>query len=228
MESAENYPLMRDPHFIRRFDLTMTYQLTADVPLPHVGEQLDDHGSRSLRQPPQPKLSSPLVAAFISSSVNRSGRQEYMQELARHLPIDSYGKFMRNQTLTNDCGGQSKLETIARYKFTLAFENSCARDYVTEKFFDPLTAGSVPVYLGAPNIADFAPGEHCFINVADFPTPKALAEYLIALGNDPVAYHAYFAWKEKPFRAEFQKLLAITAQHAFVRLCHLIRTRVAA
>lgn len=38
----------------------------------------------------------------------------------------------------------------------MAFENVIAMDYVTEKFYDPLIAGSVLVYLGAPNIADFA------------------------------------------------------------------------
>lgn len=43
-------------------------------------------------------------------------------------------------------------------KFTLAFENSRARDYVTEKFFWPIDAGSIPIAYGAPNVALFAPG----------------------------------------------------------------------
>jgi hypothetical protein len=149
----------------------------------------------------------------------------------RYLPLDSYGTVMQNKQLAPDLGRQSKLETIARYKFALAFENTCentcSQDYVTEKFFDPLVAGSVPVYLGAPNITDFAPGKHCFINAADFPTPKALAEYLTALANDEAAYQAYFAWKEKPFRTAFQKLLALSAQHPFTKLCRLIQARAA-
>jgi hypothetical protein len=132
---------------------------------------------------------------------------------------------MRNKPLASDNGRPSKLEIIAHYKFTLAFENACGQDYVTEKFFDPLVAGSVPVYLGAPNVEDFAPGDQCYINVADFPNPKALAEYLMALGRDDAAYRAYFAWKEKPYRAAFQKLLALSAPDPFAKLCELIQAR---
>jgi hypothetical protein len=218
MECEAHYPLLRDAAFMRHFDITMTYRLDADVPMTYI----HDHG---LRQAPQPKLAAPLVAAFVSSRVDRSGRERYLRELARHMPIDSYGTFLRNRSLPQDSGHATKLETIARYKFCVAFENARARDYVTEKFFDPLAAGSVPVYLGAPNIDDIAPGEHCFVRVDEFPDPKALAEYLIALGRDEAAYQAYFAWKEKPYRAAFQRLLALNEPHPFARLCALIQAR---
>ena len=36
-------------------------------------------------------------------------------------------------------------------------------DYVTEKFAQALTAGSVPVVIGAPNIEDFAVAPHSMI-----------------------------------------------------------------
>uniref|UniRef100_A0A6N2K8M2 Fucosyltransferase n=1 Tax=Salix viminalis TaxID=40686 RepID=A0A6N2K8M2_SALVM len=48
-----------------------------------------------------------------------------------------------------------KVETLKRYKFSLAFENSNEEDYVTEKFFQSLVAGTIPVVIGAPNIQDF-------------------------------------------------------------------------
>lgn len=35
----------------------------------------------------------------------------------------------------------NKVETLKRYKFSLAFENSNEEDYVTEKFFQSLVAG---------------------------------------------------------------------------------------
>lgn len=34
-----------------------------------------------------------------------------------------------------------KVQTLKRYKFSLAFENSNEEDYVTEKFFQSLVAG---------------------------------------------------------------------------------------
>ena len=51
--------------------------------------------------------------------------------------------------------------------FTAAFEDSMAVDYVTEKVYDALHAGSVPLYLGAPNILEFVP-PNSVINVLDF------------------------------------------------------------
>ena len=166
---------------------------------------------RALRQPPQPKISEPLVNSFVSSRINRSGRRQYLRELGRYLPIDCYGSFMRNQTLALDLGRPSKLETIARYKFTLSLESACALGYVTEEFFDRLVAGSVPVYLGAPNVDDFAPGDRCFINLAGFPNPRDLAQYLRGLAVDADAYQSHFAWKQQPYRAGFRKLLALTS-----------------
>lgn len=43
---------------------------------------------------------------------------------------------------------------------------------MTEKFFNPLLAGTVPVYLGAPNIREFAPGENCFLDICTFDSPE--------------------------------------------------------
>ena len=52
----------------------------------------------------------------------------------------------------------------------MAFENSNVPDYVTEKYWTTLVAGSVPVYYGATNVQDFAPSNSSVINVADFRT----------------------------------------------------------
>ena len=121
--------------------------------------------------------------------------------------------------LANDAGRQTKLDTIARYKFTLAFENSFSKDYVSEKLFDPLIAGSVPVYQGTSNIQDFAPADHCFINVNDFAGPRELAGYLRMLNEDSVQYEAYLAWKDRPFRQSFEDLVSTQRLDYRCRLC---------
>jgi hypothetical protein len=78
--------------------------------------------------------------------------------------------------------------------------------------------GSVPVYLGAPNIAEFAPGEHCYIDVSDFASPQKLAEYLLELDTDDASYAAYLAWRRKPLRDDFVRLLEKQREHFLVRL----------
>jgi hypothetical protein len=149
-----------------------------------------------------------------------------VRELMRHVPVHSYGRSLRNRMLASDDGPATKRATLARYPFTLAFENSVADDYVTEKFFDPLVAGSVPVYMGTAAVRDFAPGEHCYLDVRDFAGPAALAARLRELVADPVAYRRYLAWKERPLRSAFNAMVAHTLAHPFARLADLWRTTV--
>jgi len=71
-------------------------------------------------------------------------------------------------------------------------------DYVTEKFFETLQADTVPVYLGAPNVEDYAIGEHSFIRADQFNTTEDLVDYLIYLDQNDEKYQKYFEWKKKP------------------------------
>lgn len=222
MECEVNYlPFLSSPGFLKHFDLTMTYHLDADVVLPYFRYEFQE----LLRAPAQAKAPGKLANAFISSQLNASGRVDYLRELMRYLEVHSYGKILNNRGVEHDTGRQSKLDIIAQYQFTLAFENAIARDYVTEKFYDPLIAGSVPIYLGAPNIQEFAPGDHCFINTIEFPDPRSLADYLLAVSQDERAYQRYLDWKLKPFRPAFASLLEQQQKHVFVRLREKIEQR---
>lgn len=72
----------------------------------------------------------------------------------------------------------SKLDVLKKYKFCICYENTCnIMGYVTEKIFDCLLAGCVPVYWGACNIADFVPQE-CFIAQDRFKSLPELYEFL--------------------------------------------------
>ena len=215
MESEVNYPRLRNADFMRWFDYTMTYRLDSDIPMPYFNVAL----AHELLTPPQPKTEVAPAVYIASSLVDRSKRMGYVQELMRDIAVDSYGRSLQNRTFAEDRGRETKLETIARYRFTLAFENSIARDYVTEKFFDPLIAGSVPVYLGAPNVADFAVGEHCFINSADFAGPRELADELQRLTRDERAYQEFLAWKTRPLNDRFLRLVDQTRGRSLCRLC---------
>jgi hypothetical protein len=51
----------------------------------------------------------------------------------------------------------SKFAVLQRYEFCLCFENMRMEGYITEKIFDCLYAGTIPLYLGAPDILDYIP-----------------------------------------------------------------------
>jgi hypothetical protein len=229
IESDANYPRLRNAAFMARFDLTMTYRRDADVLWGYVPYYSSaDNLERALLTSPCAKHTDRPVVMHISSRIDRSGRRAYARELARHIPVDSYGRFMRNRTLAVDRGRQTKLELIAHYPFTIAFENSIAEDYVTEKFYDPLVAGSVPIYLGAPNVADFAPGERCYLDTQDFPDPRSLAIHLQALLRDPTGYEELLAWKRRPLRPVFREFLDAQRTHPVIRLCQAIQEQLRA
>lgn len=63
---------------------------------------------------------------------------------------------------------RAKRRKLGNYKFVIASENYAGeRGYISEKIFDALLGGSVPVYLGEQSITDFVP-RSCFINARQF------------------------------------------------------------
>jgi glycosyl transferase family 10 (putative fucosyltransferase) len=72
----------------------------------------------------------------------------------------------------------SKHELSAEYRFVVAYENFRGqRGYISEKIFDAVQAGSVPVYLGEERIAEFVPRE-AFVDARNFRTRRELLTYL--------------------------------------------------
>lgn len=71
----------------------------------------------------------------------------------------------------------NKLTTLAGYRFALCFENAAHPGYVTEKLFDAMFAGTVPVYLGAPDIERYVPAD-LFIDARKYPDYEALEAHL--------------------------------------------------
>jgi hypothetical protein len=78
---------------------------------------------------------------------------------------------------------EDKIKTISNYKFTFCLENIAMKGYVTEKIIDCLVAGTIPIYLGAPDIYDFVP-KNCFIDMRDFRSMEELEYFLENLTED--------------------------------------------
>tara|TARA_A100001388_G_scaffold258188_1_gene224533 strand:+ start:72 stop:1100 length:1029 start_codon:yes stop_codon:yes gene_type:complete len=72
---------------------------------------------------------------------------------------------------------RSKAITFSEYKFSLCFENCEAVGYVTEKIFDSMFSGCIPIYMGCPNIKEEI-DPNTFINFRDFSSYKDLYSYL--------------------------------------------------
>ncbi len=97
-----------------------------------------------------------MAALAPSGVVDLFGRgwERWWSGEARWLP------YWRNRrTLMSIYQGPcaSKFDVLQRYAFCLCFENMAMNGYITEKLFDCLYAGTIPLYLGAPDILRYVP-----------------------------------------------------------------------
>lgn len=54
-------------------------------------------------------------------------------------------------------------------------------------------------------------------------SPKAFAEYLLALNEDDGVYHSYLSWRDQTPRLSHQQLRQQHQRHPFVRLCECVQ-----
>jgi hypothetical protein len=72
----------------------------------------------------------------------------------------------------------SKINTLSNYKFSICFENARSiSGYITEKIFDSMISGAVPIYFGDPDIEKYIPNK-CFIRYDRFKNNDELFFYI--------------------------------------------------
>ncbi|TRY84238.1 hypothetical protein DNTS_028932, partial [Danionella cerebrum] len=202
-----NYKLFHKP-LITQFNHTATFSRHAHLPLTtqHL-EGINALTDKTLLLPLSRKnqLRKTLAAVlYVQSDCNPpSDRDVYIQEIMKHIQVDSYGQCLHNKDLaphlrdSNAMDDQGFYQLIAQYKFMLAFENAVCEDYITEKLWRALKLGVVPVYYGAPNIHKWLPDIHSAIVVDPSEPPRKLADYLKRLDEDDEEYLKYLKWKHK-------------------------------
>lgn len=183
------------------FNLTMSYRADSDIFLPY--GYLIPHGHRvggvpnsfahPLRVPSAAHLLRPrLLAWVISNWAESQARVAFYYQLRRYLQVDVYGR--AGEPLPREEGSVVRL--VRRYQFYLALENSQHTDYISEKLWNSLRAGAIPVVLGPPreNYERFLPPE-AFIHVDDFATVGELAQYLLMLRRNPALLKHHLNWR---------------------------------
>ena len=188
------------------FNWTMTYKKESDIWLPYKkyheledGEEkppLKDYAAEKNKVPNR------TLAFWIVSHCGRQ-RDQYALKLQEYISLNvaggCAGKFKKPLHKCNYGGKDACFKKACNYKFYLSFENEFCDQYVTEKYwYNALNFDTVPIVMGAgpyddPKVA--IPGS--YINVEDFPTVKALADYLNYLDKNDTAYNEYFTWKNK-------------------------------
>lgn len=79
------------------------------------------------------------------------GRRKTFEQFSTIGHIDCDGKLFHNNDELKTIFGDDKLKYLRQYRFNLTPENTNYKDYVTEKLFEAIHAGCVPIYHGSDN-----------------------------------------------------------------------------
>jgi alpha(1,3/1,4) fucosyltransferase len=146
--------------------------------------------------------------SFVVSNDRAKERISFFEELSKYKNIDSGGKVLNNLGYRI----KNKLEFIKERKFCIAFENSSALGYTTEKIWEPFLVKSIPIYWGNPKVdVDFNP--RAFINVHQYNSNKELIEHILEIDNNPSLFREYieqpcFRNDKLPKQFETQNLIS--------------------
>lgn len=90
-------------------------------------------------------------ASHISSEDTLGLRRQMCECLSQIASVDCAGKIMHNCDDLWEKYNDDKHRFIANYKFNICPENSNCTGYVTEKIFQAIDAGCIPIYWGSYN-----------------------------------------------------------------------------
>lgn len=126
---------------------------------------------------------------FIYSNEGAGTRKAFCRLLQARRPVDCPGRVLNNMAPVPDGADRwwSKIEFLARYRFTIAFENESTPGYATEKITDAFLAGSIPIYWGDPGIAGLFNPES-FVNCHAYPDFEAVVRRVLEIENDPAQF----------------------------------------
>jgi alpha(1,3/1,4) fucosyltransferase len=149
-----------------------------------------------------------IVVINGSHNPHSRGREQYslrikaMSELAKAGVVDLYGvgwnrwwsrsafwlPYWTNfRSLMSIYKGKcdSKFEVLQKYEFCLCFENMSMDGYITEKMFDCLYAGTIPLYVGPPDIFKYIP-EDVFVDCRKYSSWKEMWEDVSSMSPEEI------------------------------------------
>jgi hypothetical protein len=217
--SATDCSYLDNPEIMSRMDAVSSYVPTSDFPLfymPPSEEQMR-------REPPNfnKYFARQSLVSFVSRDCRAVARMQWVESMhaafrARDRPdaIISYGRCLHNtDELTcnpadnedaiqikpsDDLDDTMYLEKANRCMarpFQLVAENSLDSWYVTEKVWNALATGTIPIYFGPREVLRLVP-PNSIIFAQDFPSAFQLVDRLLNFTKDD--YEEFRAWKKLP------------------------------
>jgi len=132
----------------------------------------------------------------LIASHDKTGIREKLLPLVNSVcdeKVDCAGRFAHNDDSLTEVFADSKDKYLQQYKFNLCPENDAYKGYVTEKIFDALWSGCIPIYNGGEmNPEPEVINEKAYIYL-DPENPAAALEKIKELAADEKSYARFVA-----------------------------------
>lgn len=88
-------------------------------------------------------------ASQISRHDTKGIRKKMIEKINQIEKVDCAGIFMNNTNELKEKYSDNKIEYLKTFKFNICPENSSTKGYVTEKIFEAIFSGCIPIYWGS-------------------------------------------------------------------------------
>ena len=89
------------------------------------------------------------LCCMVASNPGDGLRKEMFDGISKFCHVDSSGRFLHNDDSLKTEFGDRKTDYLSRYCLNICPENTDAPGYVTEKIFESISCGCVPIYWGS-------------------------------------------------------------------------------
>lgn len=198
MESEMFDPRLRTSDFYRQWDFSFGFR---DDLFSHRLMYIRSNKTRTMKSTGSfaEKRIDAVAASMTSGGI--ADRNSLIFDLSQWVPTHHFTGPLQNQPNIpghfDPIGPRLKIAKFSEYKFCYAIENFRETNFVTEKFFDALEAGCIPIYWGAPNIKEVWRYPDSFIDLQEFATLKDASEWIMKVANDAKLFNSYFDWKTR-------------------------------
>jgi len=198
--SKSDCRLMLDEPTMDIMDASSSYDMLSDIPTLFDTVYVEDllKGSPDFSARPSDELAT-LALSDCDSDWRNTWLEEIMTEINNTgYKVLSYGTCFHN---TEEYPGEDPntvhgwMNRAGARRFKLVAENVLQSWYVTEKIWNALAEGAVPVYLGPPEVKQMVP-KGSFLYADDFPSTQALVQRMVDFTSEDFAKAQ--AWRQKP------------------------------
>ena len=144
IDLAMGFEVFEDPRYVR-FPIWMDYMFSPESKESDIRAKCD-----ALRFPNVKRKTK--YCCLVATNAADGLRENMYNALNKISRVDSAGTFLHNDDTLVEKFGDNKVEYMKQYIFNICPENTSAYGYTTEKLFEAISSGCIPIYWGA----DFA------------------------------------------------------------------------